>query len=1206
MKIYNADQTLLLEVEVDDNSYRNRAIMGEDNLILYYSLAEHVEVPVGAYCIFEGRTYTLLRPQDIKMEHTRNFAYTVTFSADQDKAKKWKFRNTVDGRLRFSLTAKPHEHLQMFIDNMNRRDSGWTIGECITDTEKLVTYDHDYCYTALSKIASAFETEYEINGKQVSLHKVEYNKNNPLALSYGKGNGLKPGVGRSNSGDTPAIEILYVQGGDRNIDRSKYPEDKNLRATSNGCLLLPVGQTLAYDGEHFEDEQGFVAANARHYKVDNQGLSITNTDRTPSSYAEDSLDRSDDYPKRVGTISSVVAVDAKQHFYDFVDASIPPNLDYSKCVIGGDKMSVVFQSGELAGREFDVKYYHEAVGDKAARRFEIVPQEIDGVTMPGGTFLPKADNTYAVFGCMLPQSYICDNDTKSGASWNMFRNAVKYLYDNEDTKFTFTGELDGIWAKKDWTNIGAKIRLGGFVRFTDARLAPDGVLIRITGIKDYINNPHAPKIELSNETFSGSVATTIKTIESATEVSIDESRRDAIQFTKRRFRDAKETMEMLEAALADNFSKRINPIVVETMQMLVGDESLQFRFVQSVDNPTTAAHSITWDVETKKLTAQAGIIQHMTLGIKTLSAEHKPTEYRYWSVDAFESAALEDASAKYYLYIRAARHSISSPGAAIFRLETTPHALSDGNYYWLLVGILNSEYDGERSFATLYGYTEILPGRITTERVTNADGDAYFDLQASAFKLKDRLDFNTAGDGELRLKGTIVQSRGGEVETPLGCFRGEYNATYTYYYGDDVTYQPEADQPTSTYRCISTTPISNIWPTDTSKWQVIAQGVAGEPGAPGIHPAAVYRGYFRTGQTYYGNTNRVDIVKSGSTYYIAKADAPNGTGGFSGTAVAPPNPTYWLNFGASFDSVATALLLAENANIANLIFRNERLESTAQTNGVPNFYLDGLQNVASFAAGNVRFDGASAKIGWLYIDGKDLVGIDNTGIERIRITPNALPSATAAGTTEILVIKAYGGNAEYTGETDTEVSFTYQAAYDDSSEIPVNDTMLSAYVEYDIAEASTRIDLSQIQHTTDLKDGTGQTVTPTTIRCSAMAYRQVGSAWDFVTSASISDGQLEVTLPKAGRYRIWITLEVYAPAVSEWSGQIGVSAQGITAKTAKEEFFAAKDGVMAIYNGNYFRFDSTDGFVARVGNYGMLINSAGIKKMTDGKNWHDF
>lgn len=1203
MKIYSADKTLLLDVEVDDNSYRNRAIMGDDSLILYYSLAEHVEVPVGAYCVFEGRTYTLLRPQNIKMEHTRNFAYTVTFSADQDKAKAWKFRNTVDGRLRFSLTAKPHEHLQMFIDNMNRRDSGWTIGECISDTEKLVTYDHDYCYSALSKIASEFETEYEINGKVVSLHKVEYNKSNPLPLAYGKGNGLKPGVGRSNSGDTSAIEILFVQGGDRNIDRSKYPADENLRATSNGCLLLPIGQTLAYDGEHFEDEEGFTSANARHYKVDSQGLSITNTDRTHSSYAEDSLDRSDDYPKRVGTISSVVAVDAEQHFYDFVDASIPQNLDYSKCIIGEEKMSVIFQSGELAGREFDVKYYHDAVNGKAARRFEIVPQEIDGVTMPGGTFLPKADDTYAVFGCMLPQAYICDNDTKSGASWDMFRAAVKYLYDNEDAKFTFTGELDGIWAKKDWTNIGAKIRLGGFVRFTDARFAPDGVLIRITGIKDYVNNPHAPKIELSNETVSGSVSTTIKTIESATEVSIDESRRDAIQYTKRRFRDAKETMEMLEAALADDFSNRINPIAVETMQMLVGDESLQFRFVKSVDNPTTVAHSITWGANTKKLTAQPGIIQHLTLGIKTLSAEHKPSEYRYWSVAAFESTALEEASAKYYLYIRAAKYSLSTPGGAVFSLETTAHALDDGTYYWLLCGILNSEYDGDRSFATLYGYTEILPGRITTDRVTNADGDAYFDLQAGAFKLKDRLSFNTAGDGELRLKGTIVQSRGGEVETPLGCFRGEYNATYTYYYGDDVTYQPEADQPISTYRCISTTPISDVWPTDTTKWQVLAQGVAGEAGAPGIHPAAVYRGEFRTGQTYYGNANRVDIVKSGNAYYIAKADAPNGTGGFSGTAIAPPNATYWTDFGASFDSVATALLLAENANIASLIFRNQRLESTAQTNGVPNFYLDGLQNVASFAAGNVRFDGASAKIGWVYLDGKDLVGLDDNGVERLRLTPNALPSITGAGTAEVLVVKAHGGNAEYTGETNTEVAFTYQATHDDNAEEPVDDTTLSAYVEYDIAEASTRIDLSQIQHTTALIDAAGQTVTPTTVRCSATAYRQVGSAWDYVTSASISDGQLEVTLPKAGRYRIYFGLEVSAPAVSAWSGQITLSAQGITAKTAKEEFFAAKDGVMAIYNGNFFRFHSSEGLLIRFGNYGLRLDAAGISKMTNGQTW---
>lgn len=52
-------------------------------------------------------------------------------------------------------------------------------------------------------------------------------------------------------------------------------------------------------------------------------------------------------------------------------------------------------------------------------------------------------------------------------------------------------------------------------------------------------------------------------------------------------------------------------------------------------------------------------------------------------------------------------------------------------FYHLLVGLLNSEYDGERSFVTLYGFTEILPGRITTDKIVSADGTTYFDLANS-------------------------------------------------------------------------------------------------------------------------------------------------------------------------------------------------------------------------------------------------------------------------------------------------------------------------------------------------------------------------------------------------------------------------------------------------------------------------------------------
>lgn len=1054
MIIYNNKNIKVLDVTVDDNSYRYRVIKGDHNLTLHYSLAEHVEIPVGSYCIYQGERYTLERPEAFKMKHSRNFEYTVTLESNQAKAKIWKFRNPVDGRLKFSLTAKPIEHLQMFVDNMNRRDTGWEVGECIDGTETLINYNHVYCWDAIGMMATEFNTEFEFVGKTVHLRKVEYNKNNPLPLSYGRGNGFKPGVGRSNYGDTPPIEILYVQGGTDNIDPSKYKSSE---------LLLPAGQNIQYDGVYFEGDPNFNPANARTYVVDDLGYSIRRSDKELSSLAEDSLDFSDIYPKRIGKVTSVVVEDADNNFYDIVDNTIPNTLNYEECLIEGETMTIVFQSGMLAGREFEVKYYHNAEKGKAARRFEIVPAEIDGQTMPNATFAPQTTDTYVVFKCRMPDAYVRDDETKTGASWDMFRAAVKYLFDNEEQKFSFTGELDGIWSKKDWINISGKIKLGGYIRFSNEHFQKDGVLVRITGIKDYINKPHSPEIELSNSTVGGSFSTTLKQLESD-EVLVEDYHRDAIQFTKRRFRDAKETMEMLEDALLDNFTNSINPIAIQTMQMLVGDERLQFRFVNSKTNPVGVAHSITYDNTTKQLTAAAGIIQHLTIGISSLSSSHAASEYRYWDMPEYTSGRLDNGETKYYLY---AKVSKTAQTGSFLLSETAIKLEGVSGYYHLLVGVLNSEYDGVRSFATLYGFSEILPGRITTDRIVSGNGDSYFDMLANAMKLGSVLDFNSEGDGKLRLKGTLVQSQSGE-ENYIGCFRGKYNSSYTYYQGDEVTYT--VNNNTSTYRYINATPSRGIAPTNTVYWQIIAQGSKGEngadgtsvkikgsldnasqlpasgneegdgylidgnlyvwdgskwnnvgtikgdkgdpgsPGAPGEDadyyelryakngsttsppslsktsvnpsgwtttqptlsagqylwltiakksadgktlvqqwstpvritpydgkdgadgksPAAVYRGAYDSSKTYYGNQYRLDVVKQGGTYYIARIDA----GTFSN--VAPPNTSKWNEFGAQFESIATGLLLAENANIAGWIFRNNRLESQNGT-----FYLDG-------------------------------------------------------------------------------------------------------------------------------------------------------------------------------------------------------------------------------------------------------------------------
>lgn len=858
MIIFNRQGGRILNVQVDDNSYRHRAIMGDNTLTLYFLLAEHVEIPVGAYCDFEGQRYFLKRPEAFKMQHSRAFEYTVTMETHQYDAGIWKFRNPVDGRLKFSLTAKPQEHLQMFVDNMNRRDTGWTVGECVGGSEKLISYDHAFCLDALRQMAEAFNTEYEIDGKCVSLKKVEYNKTNPLPLSYGKGHGFKAGLGRSNYSETPPTEILYCQGGSKNIDPSKYGHSE---------LRLPKNGTLGFDGNTFEGEVGYDPENARKYVADDLGLSIRRLDKTLSSLAEDSLDCSSIYPKHTGVVSEVIVADPDNNFYDITDTSIPETLNFEDCLIEGETMTIIFQNGMLAGKEFEVKYTHRAktINGKQykARRFEIVPQEIDGQTMPNSTFAPVKGNSYAVFHCMLPQAYInahqSESDPKSGAEWDMFREAARYLYDHEEQTFTFSGVLDGLWAKKDWTNIGGRIRLGGYVLFSDSNFQKEGVRIRITGIKEYINNPHCPEIELSNDTISAGFSTTIQTLTSQ-EVVTEEYHRDALQFTKRRFRDAKETMEMLSDAMLDNFSNAINPVAVQTMQMLVGDESLQFRFVGNATTPETVSHNITYNAATKQLHCPAGIIQHLTLGIKSLSSKHESSEYLFWQINEYLSGALENPSLKYYLYAKVKEYDKSQAalGTGEFILsETAKKMTAEAGYYYLLIGILNSEYDGARSFATLYGFTEVLPGRVTTDRVVSGDGTSYLDFVANAMRLGNRLQFNVDGSGGLLLDGVLVQSQGGDI-SPIGVYRGVYNPSFTYYNGDEVIYEIEGC--TSLYRYINATPSSGHAPTETLYWQVQAKGSVGQDGKDGVSPNTAFK------STVFIRQNTTPEPPSGGSY----------------------------------------------------------------------------------------------------------------------------------------------------------------------------------------------------------------------------------------------------------------------------------------------------------------------------------------------------
>ena len=705
-----------IDILPTDESYRYRSIMGEHTLTLYFSLSTYTEIPTGAWCEFANERYTLNQPAKIVKHNTRNFEYTLTMDSEGANLKNYKFRNPNDKTLKFPFTASPRYHVQILVDCLNMIDSGWQVGNCIEASEKLVSYSHNNCFEALEMIAKAFETEYEIIGKTIHLHKVEYFKDNPLPLQYGKGKGFKTGVSRNT--EQSRITRLYVQGGERNIDRSKY---------GNKELLLPKSQEYVYEGVTFVS--------------DDKGLSIAIKNAQNNGFVnEQSLDLSHIYPKRKGTITEVFEVDKDKHFYDFTDASIPQDLNFWDMRINGEKMLIYFESGMLSGREFEVNHY-----DHAQKRFQLQPKEEDGVTMPNDIFKPAIGDEYSVYNMQMPNAYISDNATKSGASWEMMKEACKYLYENRTDLFTFTGDLDGIYAKKHWVNIGGRIKMGAYINFSDTEFQRTPVPIRIIGLKEYVSNPYSPQIELSNKVQGHSFASEMRKLQNQ-EVYFGELNKRTISETKRSWRDAQETIKQIEKAFPE-YTKSIVPATVQTMMALIGNKSTQFDFVVSKDNSIKAPHTLYFDKNSKQINAGSGWLKHFTIGTTDINPNRNANSYKYWNIPAFVSGRLDDKSKTYYLYIKASK---TDETAEFILSENKIDLEQEVGFYHFLYATVNSEYEGERGVAKLNGFTEITGGQIKTDKITSGNGQQYIQLLDNEIRIKANLHITDGNKTEIK------------------------------------------------------------------------------------------------------------------------------------------------------------------------------------------------------------------------------------------------------------------------------------------------------------------------------------------------------------------------------------------------------------------------------------------------------------------------
>lgn len=559
MNIYDRFGHIIIEdVPVLDESKVSKGIMASDAYDIVFVWHEYIDIPLLSYIEVDKLRRHLYYDAEVTKHSDYHYEYRLSFHSVSEEFKSIKFKYYLDdkpAKTKFPLTATAREFIDLILLNVNmeRQSRGLSSivcnsEDCIDTPRRTIAFNGEDCYSALSMVAQEFATEWMIieehreveasdgvivvgdtdtQTARIIVGKIEKDKDNPLSLAYGKGNGLLSGLKKESQHEHQPVKRLYVMGGERNINPEKY---------HSKTLLLPKGKTF----RHYEEAKTY-------FRSDERGLYIeVFGEEAPYYGREEIFDGTMIYPHKEHEVTKVEKIEARDdkgsvyYKWDIYDTKTTP-IDYGKYVIPGEKAQITFQSGRLAGRTFDIMsdtdnltgYIH------SERKFMLVNTEQDGILMPEDkTFYPEVGDRFLVFGIELPNEYICDDDSQSGASWTMFREAIKYFEDNFQPKIVYSGSLDPIYIRKNRGLIDERLRLGYFVRFEDKDIGK-ARSVRITGISYPFNDPDKIDITLSNSTSESGFSATMARL-NAEEVLRQKSDLDIKFFT---LETAKEMMQ---------------------------------------------------------------------------------------------------------------------------------------------------------------------------------------------------------------------------------------------------------------------------------------------------------------------------------------------------------------------------------------------------------------------------------------------------------------------------------------------------------------------------------------------------------------------------------------------------------------------------------------------------------------------------------------
>lgn len=635
-----------------------------------------------------GRDYRLNRLPKVSKTGMQEYQYDLEFEGIQYDLMRVTYDvniNTTNNQLQDiqgdSLTGDLKRFMEVLISNANRVFPGkWALGVCPeTDGDNTLTFsESDNCLSVLQTLCSEdkFGVEFEIervNGVYVINIKKTIGQTLPFVLEYGKGKGLYS-ISRENVSSSNIVTRLKVYGSTENIT-SKYRADRLcMFGKDKASSYIEKADAVAKYGI-FEGRKNF-----------------------------------DIKPTFTGKVSSVVDGDV----LSFIDTSFPFDINAKNAsgetlyLISGVSAKVHFNSGNLAGYEFEVHAY-----DHATHKFTLVKQTDDrGNVFPSETspaFQIGKNDTYKV----LDIAY--SRDIEEAAEKKLAEEGNKYYDQNSQPKVQYSVSVTKAYIENKLalsdgiTNVFAP---GDYLPIKDDEIGVDKS-IRIKSFTRNVLDPYDYSLTISDTQTKGDITTrVISDLVDIDKVLTINNLKDPAQ-ARANWRSSREVLNMVfDPETGGYYKDKITPESVDTMMLSVGAKSMQFGLINTVFEPNFQG-----DPDLFKW--KGGVLTHYTID---------PDKARSWVLADGTTTLQQDVP--YYIYAVCNRDN----SAGTMSISTNQHKVEESpNVYYFLIGILGSiDTDTKvRAISLTYGFTTINGRFIKTGRIESADGTTYFDLDQS-------------------------------------------------------------------------------------------------------------------------------------------------------------------------------------------------------------------------------------------------------------------------------------------------------------------------------------------------------------------------------------------------------------------------------------------------------------------------------------------